>query len=856
MKDLFRSFRKKKHDQKPSSSCNHEISGSTDDLTASKSSTGSITGSGSGSGSMCSTSVAASSNKGNVPLNVYVSNTKKSVLCNRSQEAMRKVRSLNALLDMHHHFQIHSPHISCASKFSSTYDDCCDPIYNLNMNVNSSHHSSFRNHHLEGQDNEMNAVPSSVPFTVSFMSSNGDDNGDGLMIEDDVMLATSTVTNHHTHNATSSSTTLVGGAVFNSMSSSSMTNTTASYYTGKVVVLLLLLVVFSTNSQHNHHHHHGGGSNGSVRSSPAANNASTKYAENASLGAAAIGSLTDFFGPILPFAGGRDLLRDYGEWRETVDADNDASSSASLLVMIDGMQWLIGTTISTLFPSSSLLPNIMDIRGGASTATISSSSLIQNTVADAKARRTAFLSSSSSNVSILGASVPFLSTHKIAALTLDEISQIFYYAINCNRISFDVKRFRSRLSINFNDALDAMDNAVSKTRGHDVGPVTQSSENENSDFGNLDALQFCAAMRIFAEWRILRQVPDNYKAYAVGMSLGHKDIVQNIAKVEVAYHAWIGERRYRIEQQNAKRNNEYHELLVGPTLRDLLEIEIELDIHDNKLPRLKDRSAAMGLLWVRRQLMYQTCIFANVNSGNYPDAVTAVSAAYSEVYNNYHGWGVQKIFNYSFKAAPPAEEIYKVMNPMSFQTAIAEAKAVTILQPKPEEDIEESHVEENIANQTNLNLQQLSKEHDKMVLIVTEAENFIENGNVSPSELDSIKFSKNEENPFQRLGNHIATECDKIFSHWLSEWDKLASNVIQAFDKKSIKQSSPVGTKNYGQDRNERSLTKEEIEERVTLEMTRIAHDQIETYLEVIKPLIDDLNGLFKDMNMDDPTKV
>jgi hypothetical protein len=43
--------------------------------------------------------------------------------------------------------------------------------------------------------------------------------------------------------------------------------------------------------------------------------------------------------------------------------------------------------------------------------------------------------------------------------------------------------------------------------------------------GAVDALKFSAAMRVFAEWRLLRQVPEGYKGFAIGMSLGHKELL-------------------------------------------------------------------------------------------------------------------------------------------------------------------------------------------------------------------------------------------------------------------------------------------------------------------------------------------
>jgi hypothetical protein len=44
-------------------------------------------------------------------------------------------------------------------------------------------------------------------------------------------------------------------------------------------------------------------------------------------------------------------------------------------------------------------------------------------------------------------------------------------------------------------------------------------------------------------------------------------------------------------------------------------------------------------------------------------ANSAVSSAYTDVYGKFHGWAVQKIFGYSFQAAPEVDVIYKYMNP-------------------------------------------------------------------------------------------------------------------------------------------------------------------------------------------------
>jgi hypothetical protein len=134
------------------------------------------------------------------------------------------------------------------------------------------------------------------------------------------------------------------------------------------------------------------------------------------------------------------------------------------------------------------------------------------------------------------------------------------------------------------------------SRGRDVLPSLPQED-------TVDALIFCAAMRIFAEWSMVRQVPDGYKGYAVGMNLGHKDIVQNLGKMETAVHKWLDygrEKRAlkRAWEQNSGDGDFYDDKLRSPTLRDLLEDEVDCNVHAS-LPRLVEKTAAMGLLlWV------------------------------------------------------------------------------------------------------------------------------------------------------------------------------------------------------------------------------------------------------------------
>jgi len=124
------------------------------------------------------------------------------------------------------------------------------------------------------------------------------------------------------------------------------------------------------------------------------------------------------------------------------------------------------------------------------------------------------------------------------------------------------------------------------------------------------------------------------------------------------------------ENQNKSTTATMETELRSPTLRQLLQSEISMDIHPTrKLPYLKDGSAAMGLLWVRRQLHYQTATFRNILDVPkvFPSVIVAVSHAYSEVYGSLHGWAVQKIFNYSFQAAPDAVTVFRHMNPIELE---------------------------------------------------------------------------------------------------------------------------------------------------------------------------------------------
>ena len=482
------------------------------------------------------------------------------------------------------------------------------------------------------------------------------------------------------------------------------------------------------------------------------------------LGSAAISSVTTALSPILPFAGGVDLRRQeywsngvFGSISSVVQQVRDAFSGPSA-----------ASTSSTLFSAP---------RGGGKPAS-----------SDDKKKRQIDSRTTLSNA------LPFVPLRDIADLTLNDISLAFRYAMEHTRQDFNGGKFMSSLAPRMKKVFEKVSTATKLSRGTGVRkPVTGLT----MDSGDVDALEFCAAMRIFAEWRVLRQVPEGYKGYAVGMNLGQKDIVQNVAKIENAVHTYV---------QHIADNLPEEDPMYSPTLRDLLQYEIDMDVHDNtKLPRLKEKSAAMGLLWVRRQLQYQTAIFAKVFHvpGRYETARDAVTAAYKEVYDQYHGWTIQKIFNYSFKAAPDAIPIYKVMDPRKLKEITESSKSLMIDGPSSGQQ----------------------------------------------------KIGRNvKTNQKGKFGEQIGREFEKVGNHMVREWEKVAGGVVRLFGhtpKRRIVEPMRGGFEGEID-----SSLQETIDDYINQEITKNAHEHISAYLTVVEPILDNLATLIQEMNMDDPTKV
>jgi len=578
---------------------------------------------------------------------------------------------------------------------------------------------------------------------------------------------------------------------------------------------------------------------------------SSRKNHNNRLGVSAIERVTEIFSPILPVSGGINLRRrDDGNmrncWRNWFGHQIAPNPPVDLTdSKYQTLQSLVNSKTISLVP-----------RGG-------------RRVVTSRKKRVKKRVKRKHATSSLSARDPFISTDTISDMTLDEIAFVFRYAIESGRDSFDSKSFVSQrhgglpLNRRMIDTMQAIDQATSKSRGKYVLPASTSqiqfdltaADNHAAPlspeigYGDVDALQFCAAMRLFAEWRLLRQVPSGYLAYAKGVNLGHKDICQNVAKIEKAVHEYIQSTDGEIYGVSTPKDvaiectanpvcASARIMRRSPTLRQLLIHEIKMNTHTtDKLPRLKEDSAAMGLLWVRRQLHYQTSLFNNIICvpKDYPSAVKAVGAAYSEVYNNIHGWTIQKIFYYSFDAAPGAEEIYRHMNPDELtRVKIAAAEggcgdSVAILGDMRLQKSIESCNDELDCNHSTLEayLPQLCK-HNKF--------------------LSTIK-----DNPLVKLRSHILSECDRLGQNVGGEFDKVTCGIRKIFnseDRKILNQRRQCAQ----QDRP--ALSGELLEQFINKRMTIDARRQITTYLHVAKPLLTDLAGLFAELNMDDPTKV
>ena len=246
----------------------------------------------------------------------------------------------------------------------------------------------------------------------------------------------------------------------------------------------------------------------------------------------------------------------------------------------------------------------------------------------------------------------FVKLDYVGQLSIQDLVILFRYVNGVDQMDFHKKQFMKEQSQLVRSIVTAMDMAVTMSRGGRAqsSKITTTGERQN---GEVDALYFAAVTRIFAEWRSLRMVPKGYNRYAVGLNLAYRDVLQNLAKIEDGVHAYF----------------KYHDTHgedspCSPTLRQLIEFELKTSVHP-RLPILQEQSAASGLLWTKRQLHYQTSIINNLFQvpQTFETTQDGVAAAYTEVYDQYHGWAIKQVFARSFGGSPPVEVILRQMRP-------------------------------------------------------------------------------------------------------------------------------------------------------------------------------------------------
>jgi hypothetical protein len=430
--------------------------------------------------------------------------------------------------------------------------------------------------------------------------------------------------------------------------------------------------------------------------------------------------------------------------------------------------------------------------------------------------RKSFISSASRRQAALQAITTkecFARLDYIEKLSLGDLTVLFRYAASVNHADFDRKQFLAGGSDLIRAIVTAIDLAVKVSRGSSSGAAKIASDSKK---GDIDALYFLATIRIFAEWRTVRMVPNGFKRYSIAMNLAYRDVLQNSAKIETAVHAYL---KYHLGS-----SSDSGQTILSPSLRQLLQYELDTNVHPN-LPRLTDDSAAIGILWAKRQLHYQEVTFANTLQipTIYPSSKDAGGAAYMEVYEIYHSWPVKQIFQHSFGGSPSVEVIWKEMVP-----------------PK------------NLLEAFSLKASSVSTKDSPRHAMVPERK---------LSEVSEDTFPSDGERP----ENEIIVALDKFGKHITGEWNKLLNNFNCVTDEEHKQANLVASTESFLDIQGLASTSFDSEEDSVVEQQVHIANapaspvDQvkreIEEHIQEMWPIVSELTGLIEELNMNDPTK-
>eukprot|EP00977_Amphora_coffeiformis_P010316 scaffold2388_cov163-Amphora_coffeaeformis.AAC.12 len=152
--------------------------------------------------------------------------------------------------------------------------------------------------------------------------------------------------------------------------------------------------------------------------------------------------------------------------------------------------------------------------------------------------------------------------------------------------------------------------------------TTETSENNPSDeeYDDINLDRLLEACRRFKE-----------NMHAVGQHGNARDLGNNLLKVEQSLRQAPPEIR---------------------TVRGLLEYEKQLGVRLLDDRPLKNPSAAMGLLWMRRAVAFQLAFNQFLEEPEVPTVDVALQA-YSQELEPFHSWALQQVFKLAFRTMTP-----------------------------------------------------------------------------------------------------------------------------------------------------------------------------------------------------------
>jgi hypothetical protein len=328
-------------------------------------------------------------------------------------------------------------------------------------------------------------------------------------------------------------------------------------------------------------------------------------------------------------------------------------------------------------------------------------------------------------------------------------------------------------------------------------------------------------------------------------------VMQNLTKIEAAVHAYL-EHYTASSHSNILNDASDESPLPSPTLRQLLEYEAE-NIHKS-LPRLEGKTAAVGFLWIKRQIHYQESTFHNtiqVPSLQFQTPQEAALAAYQEVYADYHGWAVQQIFKNSFGGTPPLEVLWTQMDP-----------PVRLLKDEPETTSDSINPA-------------VSK--PKYSFILPDPSRLIIHESSDDSEDDSSSLLLEEENEIELALGELRNDIVGAWEGTVQFFSRFLCVVLPSEDGRRSSDDLLISRESYLALANlEETALAHQLEETMprlppprslpeipenasaapSMDCIERVKREIQLHVAEMKPLVEDWRALIVELNMNDPSKV